>query len=67
MFDWNDTRYLLAVAREDSTLAAAKVLGVNQSTVHRHLVALEKDLGCRLVERYDTPDREACERGAQLW
>ena len=30
MLDWDDLRYFLAVAREGSTLAAAKVLGVNQ-------------------------------------
>ena len=65
MFDWNDTRYFLAVAREGSTLAAAKVLGVNQSTVHRHLAALEKDLGCRLVERRPTGYR-VTEQGRQL-
>lgn len=45
MLNWNDLRYLLAVAREGSTLAAARRLGVNQSTVHRRLKALEQDLG----------------------
>jgi len=44
MFDWNDLRHFLAVAREGSTLAAAKFLGVNQSTVHRHLAKLEEHL-----------------------
>ena len=51
MFDWSDLRYLLAVAREGSSLAAARALRVNQSTVHRRLVELEKRLGCPLVER----------------
>ena len=37
MLDWNDLRYLLAVARAGSTLAAAKALGTSQSTVHRRL------------------------------
>lgn len=54
MFDWNDLRHFLAVAREGSTLAAARTLCVNQSTVHRHLSALEKDLGCKLVQRHPT-------------
>jgi DNA-binding transcriptional LysR family regulator len=54
MLNWNDLRHFLAVAREGSTLAAAKALRVNQSTVHRRLAALEKDLGCRLVERHPT-------------
>ncbi len=51
MFDWNDLRFLLAVAREGSTLAAARQLGVNQSTVQRRLADLEARLGERLVER----------------
>ena len=51
MFDWSDLRYFLAVAREGSSLAAARALRVNQSTVHRRLVELEKRLGCPLVER----------------
>lgn len=54
MYDWNDLRYLLAVARHGSTLAAAKALRVNQSTVHRRLVALERALDCSLVERHPT-------------
>jgi DNA-binding transcriptional LysR family regulator len=54
MYDWNDLRHFLAVARAGSTLAAAKVLRVNQSTVHRHVSALERDLGCKLVERHPT-------------
>ena len=54
MLDWDDLRHFLAVAREGSTLAAARALRVNQSTVHRHLSALEKELGCKLVERHPT-------------
>jgi DNA-binding transcriptional LysR family regulator len=50
-FDWSDLRYFLAVARKGSSLAAARALRVNQSTVHRRLVELEKRLGCPLVER----------------
>jgi DNA-binding transcriptional LysR family regulator len=51
MFDWNDLRSLLAVARDGSTLAAARSMGVNQSTVQRRLASLEAELGGRLVER----------------
>jgi DNA-binding transcriptional LysR family regulator len=54
MFDWNDLRYFLAVARHGSTLAAAKALGLSQSTVHRRLAALERQLGRRLVTRHPT-------------
>jgi len=51
MFDWNDLRYFLAVARHGSTIQAAKALGVNQSTVQRRIAALERQLGRRLFER----------------
>ena len=54
MFNWNDLRHFLAVAREGSTGAAAKALGVNQSTVQRRLQALQKGLGCVLAERDGT-------------
>src|ERR1044072_4579134 len=52
MFDWNDLRYFLAVARCGSTGTAAKALGVNQSTVQRRLRALEAALDCPLAERH---------------
>lgn len=51
MFDWNDLRHFLAVARTGSTLAAARQLGVNQTTCARRLQALEEALGQRLFER----------------
>ena len=54
MFDWNDLRYLLAIAREGSTLAAAKALGVSQPTVQRRLAALEERIGRKLVEHHPT-------------
>jgi DNA-binding transcriptional LysR family regulator len=54
VFDWNDLRFFLAVARTGSTIAAAKTLGVNQSTVQRRLAILEECIGCKLVERHPT-------------
>ena len=54
MFDWNDLRHLLAVSQHGSTLAAAKALGVNQSTVHRRLAELERRTGLTLVRRHPT-------------
>jgi hypothetical protein len=53
MLDWNDIRHLLAVAREGSALAA-RALRVNQSAVDRHLSAIERELGCKLVGRHPT-------------
>lgn len=51
MYDWNDLRAFLAVARGGSALAAAKALKINQTTVVRRLEALEQALGLKLVER----------------
>jgi DNA-binding transcriptional LysR family regulator len=54
MFDWNDLRYFLAVARHGSTIAAAKALHLSQSTVHRRLAELEKGVGRHIVIRHAT-------------
>ena len=54
MFDWNDLKYFLAVARHGSTIAAGKALGTSQSTVHRRLDELERRLGRPLVTRQNT-------------
>jgi DNA-binding transcriptional LysR family regulator len=51
MVDWDDLKHFLAVARQGSTTAAAKALGVNQSTVHRRVVGLEAGLGRALLVR----------------
>jgi DNA-binding transcriptional LysR family regulator len=50
-FDWDDLKHLLAVARHGSTLAAGRALGVDQSTVQRRLVVLERRIGQALVQR----------------
>jgi DNA-binding transcriptional LysR family regulator len=54
VFDWNDLRHLLAVARHGSTISAAKALRVSQSTVHRRLTELEKRIGRHIVIRHAT-------------
>jgi DNA-binding transcriptional LysR family regulator len=51
MFDWNDLRHFLAVARHGSTIQAAKAMGINQSTVQRRIASLERNLGRPLFER----------------
>jgi len=53
-FNWDDLRYLLAVARQGSTLAAGRALGVDQSTVQRRLIELERRIGQSLVQRLPT-------------
>ncbi len=49
--DWNDLRYLLAVARGGTLAGAAKGLGVDDSTVSRRVARLEARLEARLFER----------------
>jgi DNA-binding transcriptional LysR family regulator len=48
---WDDLRFVLEVTRTGSALAAARGLGVNQTTVMRRIAALEARLGARLFER----------------
>src|SRR5688572_6612954 len=51
MFDWNDLRYFLAVARGGSTLAAGRSLRVSQTTVARRIAALEEAIEQPLFDR----------------
>jgi DNA-binding transcriptional LysR family regulator len=51
MYDWSDVKFFLATARAGSTLAAARQLGVNQTTVARRISALEAALSVRLFDR----------------
>ena len=51
MLDWNDLRYLVAVADQGSTLKAGRKLGVSQTTVARRIAALEEAVGLSLFER----------------
>jgi len=51
MSNWDDIRFFLAVARAGSLSGAARVLGVNHSTVSRRIATLEKNHGVRLFNR----------------
>jgi DNA-binding transcriptional LysR family regulator len=52
--DWNDLRYVLAVARAGSALRGAELLGVNHTTVLRRIDAIEAQLGVVLFEKSRT-------------
>lgn len=65
MEGWDDVRFLLAALREGSLTAAAKSLGVRQSTVSRRVAGLEARLGVRLFER--TPEGLMPTELAQAW
>jgi DNA-binding transcriptional LysR family regulator len=49
--NWDDARVFLAVCRESTLRGAARVLGVDQATVGRRIVALEKSLNATLFLR----------------
>jgi DNA-binding transcriptional LysR family regulator len=49
--DWNDLRYIKAIANTGNVADAANQLNVHQSTVFRRLNTLEKELSVRLFER----------------
>ena len=50
-FNWDNLKVFLAVARRQSALDAAQILGIDQSTISRRLHQLEKDIGSRLFDR----------------
>ena len=49
--EWADMPYLLSVCEVGSLAGAARLLGVNHSTVFRRIQAVEARLGVRLFER----------------
>jgi DNA-binding transcriptional LysR family regulator len=49
--DWDDLRYVLAVARSRTASGAAELLGVNATTVARRIAALEAGLGLELFQK----------------
>ena len=49
--NWDDLKYLLAVARQGTLLAAAERLDTNASTVSRRIQRLEADAGVLLLAR----------------
>lgn len=51
MLDWDDLRFVLAVARAGSLSGAARALGVEHTTVGRRLTSIEQALGVRLFDR----------------
>lgn len=50
MFDWDDLRVFLAVARTRKIAPAARALGIDATTIARRLARLERTLGPELFE-----------------
>ncbi|MBV0912111.1 LysR family transcriptional regulator [Anianabacter salinae] len=68
--NWDDLRFLLAVAETGSVSSAARQLGVNHATVLRRISALETRLGSAIFEKtaqgYSVPpDRAAVVEAAR--
>jgi len=51
MLNWNDLRYVLAISRGGTLAAAARLLGVDDTTVARRLMATQEAIGTRLYQR----------------
>lgn len=49
--DWNDFRVILALGRAGSVAGAARILGIDGSTVSRRLAAAERAMGAVLIVR----------------
>ena len=49
--NWDDLRYVLALAKAGSLARAARALKVDHTTMGRRIEALEGDLGVRLFTR----------------
>lgn len=61
--NWDNLRYVFMVANKGSIAAAARVLGVNRTTVLRRINAFQDNLNCRIFVRTDsgyvlTPEAE---------
>ena len=57
MFNWDDLKHFLAVARHGSSTAAGRAVKADQSTVQRRLAAFERCIGQPLVERHPNGTR----------
>jgi DNA-binding transcriptional LysR family regulator len=51
MFDWNDLKFFLELARQGRLMPAARRLKVDHTTVSRRISDLERDLGIKVFDR----------------
>jgi len=66
MDNWDDLRHFLAVSRQGTLNAAARSLGVDQSTVFRRLRSLEQNLGTQVFDRRKHGKYELTPAGERL-
>ena len=60
--NWDDLRFVLAVADEGSVASAGRVLGVNHATVLRRIAAFETRHGLKVFEKTPTGYRVSADR-----
>ena len=65
IFDWDDLRIFLAVARMKRVAPAARALGIDATTISRRLARLAVALDAQLFEQVG-PDRILTQRGQTL-
>lgn len=65
MFDWDDLRVFLAVARARKVAPAARALGIDATTIARRIARLEKALDADLFE-VGAGERSLTSRGQEL-
>jgi len=66
MFDWDDLRIFLAVARARRVAPAARALGIDPTTIGRRLTRLASELNAPLFETVGG-ERRLTERGGALF
>ncbi|OWT77485.1 MULTISPECIES: LysR family transcriptional regulator [unclassified Achromobacter] len=67
MLDWDSLRYFLAVARTQRVSAAARLLGVEHTTVARRVRALEAEMDILLFEKSRSAGFMLTEDGQRLF
>ncbi len=66
VIDWTHLPFLLVASRSGSLAAAARALKVDPATVGRHVGALEREIGGKLLRRKPGGGYEPTELGARL-
>lgn len=67
MFDWDDLRVFLAVARTRRIASAARIVGMDATTIGRRLGRLGRALEAELFEASGGGERSLTERGQALF
>ncbi|MDC0658787.1 LysR family transcriptional regulator [Leisingera sp. SS27] len=64
--NWDDLRFLLAIARAESLAGAADIMGLDATTVSRRIKGLEKRAGAHLINRSQSGLSQLTQTGQHL-